>query len=548
MKNFCWAILLVFACGSVFAQGSFYGSLQLNPDFYIRDSAIGAANTPHYDDLKNSVDGWFDLNYNNDKFQFDAGVRLDLYLNSNLHNPGTPFSAQGLGTFYMRKRFDKIAITGGYIYDQFGSGIVFRAYEDRTLGIDNAVLGAHVEYEITEGLRIKALAGVQKNRLSLYKPIVIAANVEYELKAGKDDRFQILPGVSVLNRTIDENSMSLIVNTIQTYAEEERFVPRYNTYVFGAYNTINVGGFSLYTEFAAKTHEALADLQLNFFDDWGSVFFGTATYTQKGFGVTGQFKRTENWQLRTSPNETFLNGMVAYIPPVTRQNSLRLPARYNAASQELEELSYSFDVNFQPIKKVTFNLHYAEVSSFIIDQPRTLWFREFYMDVELKMKRKWKADVGFQFMQYDQEFFEREKYGDYRIVRAFTPFAEFTYKINRKQSIRLEVQWQGTQAYTDANTGEQFNADFGNWIFILAEYSIAPWLSIAVSDMYNYKPNPGRQPDDIHYYSAFAAFTYKSTRLSLAYVKQVEGIVCTGGICRLEPAFNGVRMTLNTTF
>jgi hypothetical protein len=34
----------------------------------------------------------------------------------------------------------------------------------------------------------------------------------------------------------------------------------------------------------------------------------------------------------------------------------------------------------------------------------------------------------------------------------------------------------------------------------------------------------------------------------VSYVKQVEGIVCTGGVCRYEPAFNGVRLNLQARF
>jgi hypothetical protein len=35
---------------------------------------------------------------------------------------------------------------------------------------------------------------------------------------------------------------------------------------------------------------------------------------------------------------------------------------------------------------------------------------------------------------------------------------------------------------------------------------------------------------------------------ALSYIKQVEGVICTGGICRLEPAFSGVRLSLNSSF
>src|SRR5580765_3489528 len=94
--------LLLFCClftSSAFAQGSFFGGLQVNPYFYVRDSAIGAAGTPHYDNLKSSTDGWLNLDYTNDKYLFDLGVRLDMFNNSNLHTPGVPYSAIGIGNF-----------------------------------------------------------------------------------------------------------------------------------------------------------------------------------------------------------------------------------------------------------------------------------------------------------------------------------------------------------------------------------------------------------------------------------------------------------------
>ena len=36
---------------------------------------------------------------------------------------------------------DGVGVTIGNFYDQFGSGMIFRAYEERHLGIDNALDG-----------------------------------------------------------------------------------------------------------------------------------------------------------------------------------------------------------------------------------------------------------------------------------------------------------------------------------------------------------------------------------------------------------------------
>jgi hypothetical protein len=73
--------------------------------------------------------------------------------------------------------------------------------------------------------------------------------------------------------------------------------------------------------------------------------------------------------------------------------------------------------------------------------------------------------------------------------------------------------------------------------------------------MYKIKhQDPENQPadkviyDGLHYPTVGVVYSYKSNRFSLAYVKQVEGINCAGGICRYEPTFSGVRMQVNSAF
>lgn len=527
-------LLLILTIGKFYStkgQGGFFGGLQLNTNFYVRDTTLGASGTPHYDNLKSSTDGWLNCDYTNDKYLFDLGIRLDMFNNSNLHTPGVPYSAIGIGNFYLRKRGEKYSIIGGYFYDQFGSGIVFRAYEDRALGIDNSILGVHLEVDPVKQLKIKAFTGVHKNRLDLYKPIILGANAESNISLG--EKVTLIPGASIVNRTMDQESMDFVVSTIETYDPANRFVPKYNVYVYGAYNTLTVGDFSWYIEGAGKTSEAIVNLNGNLINTAGNVIYTTLNYSRSKLGVALQFKRTENFPFRTSPKETLLEGIINYIPPVTKQNSLRLPARYNATDQYLEELAYSSDVNYSPIaKKLTINLSYAEVRDFEKD----LKFREAMGDVELKFKKDWKGDVGLQFIQYNQLFYESEVYGDYELVQAITPFAEFTWKVTKKHSINFDFQGQFTQE------------DFGSWLYGGIEYNIAPWFSIAASDMYNYNPNPERMEEKIHYYSFFTSFTYQTHVLTLSYARQVAGIVCTGGVCRYEPAFSGVKLTLNSTF
>jgi hypothetical protein len=100
------------------SMGQISGDLQLQNDYFQRDSAIGAFNTPQFDNLKSSVDGWLNTYYINEEQGFEAGLRLDVFNNSNILNPGTPYTAQGIGRWYISKKFDDLRLTGGYIYTQ----------------------------------------------------------------------------------------------------------------------------------------------------------------------------------------------------------------------------------------------------------------------------------------------------------------------------------------------------------------------------------------------------------------------------------------------
>jgi hypothetical protein len=203
-----------------------------------------------------------------------------------------------------------------------------------------------------------------------------------------------------------------------------------------------------------------------------------------------------------------------------------LPARYAAATQELGEQAYQIDVSYSPNRKLNFMLN----TSRITDLKGRLLYNEYYGGASLK-RRKWQATLGLQYLDYNLEtYFFKPGEG---ILTAWTPFTELLFKFPKKRALRIEAQYMHTKK------------DFGSWVFAQAEYSMAPHWIFTVSDMYNIVP---KKTDDLHYPTFGAAYTTNSTRISLNYVKQVEGVVCSGGICRLEPAFSGVKLVLGTTF
>ncbi|MDB5281554.1 MAG: hypothetical protein JWO06_629 [Bacteroidota bacterium] len=539
--NLLLIILLSLGLNSYSQWGYFSGSFQSNTNFFVRDPKIGAYNMPQYDNFKVGADAWLNLNYTNEKYEFETGVRLDLFYNSILRVPTAPYTAAGLGNFYIKKKVKDLTITGGYIYDQIASGIIYRAYEERTLGIDNALLGARLEYDVKSLVKLKAFAGVQKLKFSIQKPIILGFNAEGNFAAGTKVRF--VPGVGVINRSMDQDDMNQVVQRIETYDTLGRFVPKYNTYAFTVYNTLSAGDFTWYFEAAYKTAEAIKKDQIrdavdSLINTPGTCFYTSVNYSHKGFGLTLQFKRTENFYLHTNPNptESLFDGTMDFIPPVSRENSLRLPSRYFAPSLENHELSFSGDATYSPKRNITFSLSGSYVRDFIFKKYNPLdvpFFGEGFISALVKPTKSLEIEVGFQYVRYNKFVYQKE---GSPVIDAYTPFLEWQYKFTKKMSLRMELQYQNVLK------------DYGQWMYGLVEFNVAPHFSVALSDMWNFKPNPDINPNANHYYSIFFGYTLGPLNFTLAYVKQVEGIVCTGGVCRLEPAFSGGKFGVNATF
>ena len=283
----------------------------------------------------------------------------------------------------------------------------------------------------------------------------------------------------------------------------------------------------LFDPFATKTNRDGSTSLGKLVNEKGVVYYTSVSIAGKGFGLTVEGKRTENFTFRTNPFVSLNRGMINFLPPMSRFNTYRLTSRYTPAIQELGEQAIKIDLKFRPKKNIGIELNFSNIT----DLEDNLLYREAYSEIQIKKNRKWVLTGGLQFQQYNQEIFETKP--GVPLVETLIPFVDFLYKIDRKKSLRFELQYMNT------------DQDFGSWIFGLVEYSIAPKWTFTVSDMYNSDP---KRTDKIHYPRIDLFYTIKSNRFSVSYVKQVEGVVCSGGICRLEPAFSGFRFTANSTF
>lgn len=540
-------LLLILCCGffaETYAQDQnspITGSFQGNGNFFVNDEKIVAPGIPQYDYQKFGAESWLNLNYS--KWGFDMGLRFDLFNNSNLLNPTGSYTAQGIGRWYIHKQIHKLDLEGGYIYDQIGSGIIYRAYEERALMIDNALLGIKAGYDLNKDWHIRAFTGRQKQQFDLYNTIVRGAVLDGFIKPDSSSSFTLAPGLGVVGRTYDDKTVQAIVNTIATYAPQDSTGVQYNTYAATLYNTLSAGNFIWYVEGALKSYDVINDpmaetvkgIRGKIENRRGYALYSSLGYSAKGLGATLELKRTHNFSFRHSPFATGVQGPINFLPPMAKQNTYRLTARFSPATQEIDEVAAQLDVHYRVKKKLFVGLNISNIQL----PDNTTLYREITPEITWKEKRKWQLIVGVQNLKYNIAVYQ----GKTGFVDATTPYTEFLYRFTSKKSIRVEAQYLNTQD------------EYGSWINGVVEFGMAPHWLITVSDMYklkhrNIEPEPAEKLkyDGLHFPTLAVAYTHHANRIGLSFVKQVEGINCAGGICRYEPAFSGVKLQINSTF
>lgn len=549
LKNINLLIAILFAVGHLQSQDKWWvgGALEMNINYFLEDSVIGASGTPQYNDNLIGGEAWLDLNTRYKGFR--AGVRLDGFKNSNLLNPTGSYSDEGLGRFYLQQKYKGFKLDLGYLYDQIGSGIIFRSYEQRPLLIDNALVGGTLSYQINDDFSVKGFYGRQKQLFDIYPNTIRGVNIDGFFSFGEESPVTIAPGIGYINRVLSQDNMDQVIDILRTYVDKDRVIPKYNVYLGSIYNTLSYKGLIWYLEAAFKSSELYYDPNAirteitgtevfgKYVKGPGSVWYSSISLAVQKLGITLEGKRTKNFDVRIDPLQVQNFGLMSFIPPMNNQLTYRLLSRYNPATQFLNEAAVQLDIQYAMSRKLKFQINISDI--YTLDED--LLYREFYLSLQYKKRRKYTLNTGIQFMEYNQSVYEIKPEVDN--VKTITPYVDFLYRFNLKNSIRTELQYMHTAQ------------DYGSWIFGLVEIGLAPHWQFEISTMYNVSPADA-SPEDKEtgeklktIYPTFGfTYTHGNRRINLRYVKQVEGVVCTGGICRLEPAFSGLRMSTYVNF
>ncbi|MBK6701360.1 MAG: hypothetical protein IPG55_16040 [Saprospiraceae bacterium] len=531
-----WSVNLAISAQESLILG---GGFQTNANLFIRDSSIGAANIPQYDHQLFGAESWLDINAS---YQgFNAGIRFDLFNNSNLLDPKQSYTDQGIGRWFINKQVDRFDITAGYIYDQIGSGIIYRAYEERAQLIDNALVGISCKFNFNNNWSLKGFTGKQKNLFEQYNSIIKGVSLNGFYKPTDTSSWSIAPGFGFVNRTIGDQVVQDLVTILSGYLPVDQVTPNYNTNAISVFNTLTYRDFSWYVEAAYKPDDLYYDPTAvrslgkgntdlgKYVKQDGSVFYTSIGYAAHNLGITIEGKRTEAFDFRAEPTLTLNKGLITFIPPSSKINTYRLNSYYYPATQYLSEMAYQIDLKYGFGDHWNFSVNFSDIR----DKDFTKeFYKEIYAEVLYKKPGSWQLSGGLQHQRFNQEVYYGK--GGQPTIKTITPFAEFLYKFSRKNSIRVEAQYMDNKE------------DIGSWVNGLVELGFSPHWLIEVSDMYNVKPTHDKKA--IHYPAFGIVYNYGSNRFGIKYVKQLEGIVCSGGICRLEPAFSGIRASITSSF
>jgi hypothetical protein len=533
--------------------GDIHGNVQSTAQYYIPDSTIGAAEVPE----KMLFNGFANLIYT--KGKFTAGVRYESYLNR-LQGYPAAFQGTGISYRYASYKSDFLEITVGSFYEQFGNGLSLRTYEERNLGLDNALDGVRIKAVPIKGVYLKGLVGKQRLDLKTNSGLVRGFDGEIQLneaiKILADKKLVVSIGGSFVSKFQEDKDPALILpQNVGTSSGRLR---------------LSRNNFSLNTEYAQKINDPSLDNK--FIYKPGEALLVQASYAKKGFSLSLAGSHIDNMSFRSDRNAQLTTQLLNYIPALNKQHTYNLLAFYPYSSQPNGETQYSAEVSYKIIKKPKYKLdivvNYSgsdaldtmrydvasdstregyKVGSWLpasltpkkkiapgtdptLADNRRL-FRELYIEINQKFGKKLKATFIYSNQFYNKDVIQKP--GDGKIYSSII-VADITYKLKGESSLRVELQNLATRQ------------DHQDWAYGLIEYTFSSNVYVAVGDQWNYGNDHSNER--YHYYNVSAGYIKNANRIELTYGKQRAGIFCVGGVCRNVPASNGVTLTITSSF
>ena len=547
------------------------GSVQSDMLVPQSDDAIGAQKTEDF--LTNT---YVDLHLQHK--DFEAGARLE-YLEHPLPGFENDFEGWGVPHYYLKGRLSWAELTVGTFYEQFGSGFILRTYEERSLGIDNSLLGGRLVLKPAKGVALKALGGKQRRYWKHNDSWISGSDLELTvsdwLPSMQQSGTTLTLGGSWVNKHEDPDDMFTVVTTDDpankstihsTYKLNQ---PRYVN-AWDARVSLNTGNLSLLAEYAQKSDAP--SFANGYIFKKGTAAMLSGSYSRKGLSLLLQAKRSENMAFKSDRGAIGTSSAINHLPAFTQDQTYALAALYPYATQLADgEWAYQAEVGYNFKRKtllggkygMNLKVNYSYVraidrqfadglehtaiggtTTFLGTSAYTSKFfkwgeHTYYQDLDIQLSRKLSKNFKLNLMYMNQRYNKTQVEGHGGMIHSDIFVADGKYQFNPKTTLRVEAQYLSTKD------------DEGDWLFGLAELSLAPHWMLTVSDMWNCGDSDPAAYDENthhHYYQALVTYNVGSHRLQAGYGRTRAGYNCSGGVCRWIPAQKGFTLSYNYNF
>jgi len=535
--------------------GTVFGGFESNAQWYLNDKGRGIA---HPEQPVRSNNYLF-LNYNYKKWT--TGFQIESYEQNALLNFNPKFNGTNFGTYFVNYKSDKIDFTAGHFYEQFGSGLALRTWEDRALGINNALRGVRFIYKPTDDIVVKTIFAQQRTGFDVSRGKIFGVDFDYNLN-------------SLFKFEKSDLSFGLLYVGRKEGIELENPIFSELTSVFGSRFNYSYQSFYFNGEVNFKSKDGVLNVQnrlSNQFVKNGNAIALNMGYSKKGLGLDVSLRRLENFSFfseRVPTNlpdgNTSLNyndKILNFTPALTKQHHSNLSNIYVYQAQNRVDFVdqsimkagetggqidflYKFDKESALGGKygttVAVNLaswynlpgRYSFVpADYDVDffGVGNKFFSDYNVEIKKKINKQWFTALYLINQYYNRRFIEGGEEINSNIVAA-----EVIYSFGKSQSLRFEAEhlWADADRY--------------NWAGGTVEYSFNDKLSVYVWDIYNYGNK--NELNQTHYYNVGGAYRKGSSRIAFNYGRQRGGLVCVGGVCRFVPESTGFTLNLSTSF
>ena len=521
----------------------FYGSFESNGVYY-EDSE-----STDYD-KKFASNSYLNIKYNlNNKWVFD--LQTESYIPKQLQNYSDLLEDTFISTFSIDFNTTNFNFTLGTLYEQFGSGILLRTWEDRQLGINNSLWGIRSSYN-KGNLSFVLLGGYQKKANTISEGKVFGFDSEFVVYDDKNSFRNLILGLSYLGRLEAPHYIS--------YPFEDL------TNSFSGRIDYNSNNFYMNYEYAYKTKDGVVKFNTvsETFVKNGNAHLINIGLIKDGLGLDFTFRRLENmgfYSERVEFGSPYFETTLNYLPALTKQHDYLLTninvyqSQPNISFQDPSlmkagEIGFQLDAYYN-IKKETFiGGKYGTKISLNISKWNNLkgnydydnedydldllgFGEKYFSEQSLEIRKKWTNSFSniilFVNRYYNKRFVE-EKVGE---INSKILVFDNTLKLSGEKSTRFEIQHLFTED------------DKKNWFGYGIEYNFNYNFSAYFNSIINYENEIESNPT---YSNIGVSYSKNASKLMVSYGKQRGGLMCYGGVCRYVPEFKGLSFSIITSF